>query len=65
MAWPVHGNGTHALKANLATIRLPHAEQDAHQRGLASSVFAKQGMNLSSEEIEVHMLQGLNAGEAF
>ena len=46
-----------------ALLRLVKAEQHAHQGGLACAVFAQQGVNFSTAELQRHIVVGLDAGE--
>ena len=39
------------------------AGEHLHQGGLAGSVLAHQGMNLSAPHLKIHMIQGMDAGE--
>ena len=45
-----------------ALLRLVKAEQHAHQGGLACAVFAQQGVNFSTAELQRHIVVGLDAG---
>ena len=50
--------------ASIGAIGIDTAE-NIHQRGLASAVFATEGMDLAFRHLNVHVVQRLNAGELF
>ena len=48
--------------ASIGAIGIDTAE-NIHQRGLASAIFATEGMDLAFRHLDVHVIQRLNAGE--
>ena len=50
---------------NLTLIRLVHAEQNAHQRGFARTVFTQKCKNLSFSDLQGDIIVRDNAGKAF
>ena len=63
----VRREGLHFLAADvhLALVRLIHAEQNAHQRGLSGAVFAQQREDLALFDAEADVVVGYDAGKAF
>ena len=53
-----------AVHQNLAAVRMVQAINHVHQRGLACTIFAQQGVNLALLQIETHLVVGQHAGEA-
>ena len=53
-----------ARDPDLAGIRLVHAEQDVHQRGLAGAVLAEQPQDLPGMEDEIDGAVGVHRAEA-
>ena len=51
----------HAVFPDNARLRLIQAEQHAHERGLTGAVFAQQGVDLASPELEANVVVGLDA----
>jgi hypothetical protein len=54
-----------AIQKDFTVIRLMHAGDDFYQGGLPGSVFAHQSMDLTALELEIHIVQRLDAGEVF
>ena len=52
-----------ALKDHAAAIARDDAAQDVDQRGLASAVFAHQGVHLAGAHVQSHLAQRLYAAE--
>ena len=63
----VRREGLHffAADVHLALVRLIHAEQNAHQRGLSGAVFAQQREDLALFDAEADVVAGYDAGKAF
>ena len=53
-----------AVEEELALVDLVHAGEHLHQRRLAGSVLADQRVHLAGAQVEVHVLERLDAGEA-
>ena len=54
-----------AVDDDLARVRLMHARERLHQRGLTRAVFADERDDLARRDREVHSLQSVNPAEAF
>ena len=53
-----------ARDADCAGVRLVHAGEHVHQRGLARAVLAEDGVNLARPEVERDVVVGENRSEA-
>ena len=53
------------IEEDLSFVLAVEAVQDVHQGGLAGPVLTQQGVNLSLFKLEVDVIVGQNAGEAF
>ena len=52
-----------ALDLHIAAVAGVDAAQDLHQRGLARAVFAQKRHHLAASQLEIHMVQRLDAGK--
>ncbi len=53
-----------AIEIDFAAVRLMDAGDDLHHRGLAGAVLAAHGVHLPPGQLDLHVLQRLDAGEA-